>query len=190
MGHCGLAAIAVGWYAMCRNNRDFTVITEEGAAGDMDKLQIMDSYPPLTSEAIDDFEREMAVTLPSSYRTFLLRYNAGRFHEYIVFPIQNSYSDSHVMLGWFYGIQVDNIYDLTWNKHMFLERMPPELWPIGCDPGGDQICISLHGANYGALYFWDHEFEAGEDEEVSYDNVYFVADSFDKFIDSLIPFAE
>ena len=43
--------------------------------------------------------------------------------------------------------------------------MPDELVSIGCGSGGDQICISVKGNNYGKVYFWNHDWECEEGEE-------------------------
>ena len=64
-------------------------------------------------------------------------------------------------------------------------RMPEELVPIAHDPGGNQICIAVAGPKTGAVYFWDHEEEADDDETPGYDNVYLIANSFNEFLNSL-----
>jgi hypothetical protein len=89
-------------------------------------------------------------------------------------------------MNWFYCINPGDMYDLVANNHELLRsRMPPELIRIGEDPGGNQICLAIKGPKKGSVYFWDHENEAPDGEEPWYENVYLLADTFEKFVDSL-----
>ena len=63
--------------------------------------------------------------------------------------------------------------------------MPQGYLPIGCDPGGNQICLVVKGQNYGQVFFWDHEFEADDGNEPTDDNLTFIAPDFDAFLKSL-----
>jgi hypothetical protein len=97
------------------------------------------------------------------------------------------YSESSV--EWLYGIQEGGEFFNSFELHYrgSRGRMPPNIIPIGSDPGGNQICISVSGPDQGHVYFWDHEKEADPDdnEEPGYDNLYFVAHSFSDFLNGL-----
>jgi SMI1-KNR4 cell-wall len=57
------------------------------------------------------------------------------------------------------------------------------LIPIAEDDGGNLICISCSDNDKGKIYFWNHE-EENEDDLTA--NLYFVSNSFNEFIDSLV----
>jgi hypothetical protein len=57
--------------------------------------------------------------------------------------------------------------------------MPPDMLPIGCDGGGNQMCICISGTNPDKVYFWYHD-EAGS--PFDYSCLYLIADSFDEFM--------
>ena len=57
--------------------------------------------------------------------------------------------------------------------------------PIADDPGGNAICLGMSGNERGKVYFWDHEMEADEGDEPTFENVYLVAESFASFLKSL-----
>lgn len=152
-------------------------------------MKIERSLPPLEEAKLKEMERVIGSPLPPDYRAFLLRYNGGQ-----PFPSGfrmkregRGYSESCV--AWLYGIQDGGEFFNSFEFHYrsCLGRMPPNIVPIGSDPGGNQICISIAGRDLGHVYFWDHEREADPDEgeEPGYDNLYFVADSFSAFLASL-----
>jgi hypothetical protein len=66
-------------------------------------------------------------------------------------------------------------------------EFPSGVIPIGEDPGGNYICLNLNeGIDYGKVYFYDHEVENEDDEgNITWDNMYLVADSFKAFIELL-----
>ncbi len=64
-------------------------------------------------------------------------------------------------------------------------RIPNSFFPIAYDSCGNLICIPVKGPDRGKVYFWDHEMEAADDEEPSYDNLTLIADSFEDFFNSL-----
>jgi hypothetical protein len=145
-------------------------------------FEMLDVGPPLTDARVATFERQLGIGLPKSYRSFLLRYNGGR-PEPEFFPIHGYERDASGGVHYFFGlddpIESSNI---DWNYRMYLGRMPSELLPIAGDGSGNIICLSLTGANQEAVYFWDHDREYSPP---GYDNVYFVAESFTKFLDSM-----
>lgn len=69
--------------------------------------------------------------------------------------------------------------------YILAKRIPDNFLPIGDDFGGNIICISIRGNNFGKIYFWDHEEDTYEGEYPSYENVHLVADSFDGFVNLL-----
>ena len=66
--------------------------------------------------------------------------------------------------------------------HRFKGRIPTGFVPIGCDPFGNLFLIQISGENHGKIFFWDHERET---ESPAMDNISFVADSFEAFVENL-----
>lgn len=68
-------------------------------------------------------------------------------------------------------------------KSMVGEQCIPAFFlPIGDDSGGNPICMSLLGDEYGAVFFCDHELE---NKETGFLATSKIADSFTDFINEL-----
>ena len=92
-------------------------------------------------------------------------------------------SNQRGCVNWFFGINTGKTYtDVEAALKTYRGRIPSRLFPIGDDPGGNLICLSTAGSDAGAVFFWDHEFER---EEPTEDNVYFIAGSFEEFLNGL-----
>jgi hypothetical protein len=89
------------------------------------------------------------------------------------------------MVDKFFGIHAGEYNRLLHYARWRGQRVPADLLPIGRDPGGNLICISITGPNQGKIYFWDHEEEVEEGQPPGYDNVYFVAGSLPALLASL-----
>jgi cell wall assembly regulator SMI1 len=151
----------------------------------MKDLKMEKPRSPLRREDITRVERQLGVIFPEDYRRFLLRYNGGR-PKPDLFRIEAAGPEWDDIMNWFYCINPGDMYGLVENNDELLRsRMPPELIAIGDDPLGNQICIAVKGSKKGSVYFWDHENEAPDGEEPWWENVYLLADTFEKFVDSL-----
>ncbi|WP_261984016.1 SMI1/KNR4 family protein [Listeria booriae] len=83
--------------------------------------------------------------------------------------------DSFFGLGDIY----DNLQDFI---EIYDERLPDGFIPIGIDSSGNAICVSINEDNSDNIYFWDHEEETENPNEMS--NVFFLANNIEEFIDS------
>ncbi|HKP52978.1 MAG TPA: SMI1/KNR4 family protein [Chloroflexia bacterium] len=140
--------------------------------------------PPATEDEVLKLEKHLGISLPLGYRNYLLTYNGGRV-EPCVFPIANCPRDTHGILSWFFGINGGEYYDLMDNVRTYSDRVPSNLLPIGEDPGGNLICLSVLGSDKGTVYFWEREWEVLEGEAPDYSNVYLIAEDFDGLLNSL-----
>lgn len=66
---------------------------------------------------------------------------------------------------------------------IYEDRLPRAFLPIGNDPGGNVICLGVSEPHYEAIYFWDHEEESEDPEDMT--NMYFLADNIYEFVDNL-----
>lgn len=140
--------------------------------------------PLLTEETLARFERELGVSLPGPYRRFLLRNNGGRP------PSDKDVVDVEGLPGgaasiqFFFGFSYPlECYDLRWNKETLCERIPDNRLAIAGDSSGNVFCISLGGADHGAVSYCDlQSVYARFDVKPEF---YPVAPDFDSFLSNL-----
>lgn len=138
---------------------------------------------------IQDFENKYSIIFPSSYKSFLMTYNACRTTKASFDFVENGRetgSDVKVFYGLKYG-RKEYYYSLNYAYEMFKDRIPQDFIPIASDSGGNQVLMNLKDEK---IWFWDHEREADTDdgEEVSMDNMSFIANNLDEFLNSLYEF--
>lgn len=137
----------------------------------------------LADQALTAYEAKLGLKFPDDYRAFFLKFNGGspspRF-----FNFKGSEKGSEI-LGFFgFGSRRDVMSEIA----MFYGRLPRRFFPVAADAGGNLICISMAGDDYGKIYFWDHDREAEPDDGESpetVDNITLIADSFDEFLNGL-----
>lgn len=129
------------------------------------------------------------VSLPDDYRAFLLKYNGGQV-EPDGFAITWRPGQPEAMVGaasmvsWLFAVydgRHENL--LRMNQITFKGRLPPGTIAIGRDPGSN-LLLCTTGSRCGEVLYWLMETEARTDDgkAPSEDNVGFVADSFDDFL--------
>lgn len=141
--------------------------------------EIYGSHENLSLEQIEKVEIENDVKLPKKYKDFLLKYN-GRKATPNLFMISDEQGPS--VLNVFYGIgdMYDNLTDFI---DIMDERLPLGFIPIGDDPSGNVICLGTENPNYEKIYFWDHEQEPEDPNDMS--NMYFLANDINEFLNNL-----
>jgi len=146
-------------------------------------IKIVDPHRPTSNQEIDLFEKDLNIKLPTEYRNWLLKFNGGSPRPR-VFEFRLDGEEASSCVAWFYAIDEGRINNLRKTIEVFKlndVRMPVDLLPIACDPGGNQICLGYQGDNLGKVFFWDHEQECGGE----YDNCYLIANSFNEFLANL-----
>ena len=138
-----------------------------------------------TSDAeIAEFERKLNIQLPSEYRTFLLTNNVCEPVPNLIF-ISKEQGEGEVR--YFLGFSDKNYFSLDWFVDIYKDkgfpRITAETIPIGIDSGGNLYCIVTQRENYGAIFFWDHDWENEGNPDNS--NMYLLASSFSDFLDHL-----
>lgn len=144
--------------------------------------------PVLSEETLAGFEKELVSSLPGPYRRFLLRNNGGRpplgKNCVDVEDLPGDATDLQFFFGLDYGL--DNLlecYDLRWNRETLCNRIPEDRLAIANDSGGSVFCISLQGADQGAVLYCDLQsvYFTSEIEP----HFYLVAPDFDSFLNKL-----
>ena len=150
--------------------------------------KIKEPLETLSLPAIQAAENSLGVKFPDDYVQFLLQYNGGR-PEPAGFNIQwraNQRSGQYwgtSLLSWFLSIydgEATNL--LEYNKESFSGRIPKETIAIAQDCGGNLILLGISGEYKDKVLFWVKDDEVEEGETPGYDNVGFLADSFNEFI--------
>ncbi|WP_110513545.1 SMI1/KNR4 family protein [Herpetosiphon llansteffanensis] len=157
-------------------------------------ITIVDGFAPTNEQAVATFEQELGCRLPEDYRAFLLEHNGGQ-PELTVFDMNSSLMpDDQSMIHYFFTLDpASEYYEIRNEIKVYTDetRIPLELLPIACDPGGNIICLGIRGEQRGKVYFWDHEFELEAEEEGDlYYNVSCCGSSFQAFVESLSPESE
>jgi hypothetical protein len=141
-----------------------------------------DCGPSLDVTDLEEFEGQIGIKLPSSYRIFLLNYNGGIPDPY-TFPIEDFPLNPYGSLQILYSLRSPHSYsDLLLNFKTYQRRLPIRNLPIGNTDSGDVISLTILGGVDGAVMLWDHE---NESFPPSYDNMYFIARNFDEFLNSI-----
>jgi cell wall assembly regulator SMI1 len=139
---------------------------------------------PTTAAAIDEFERQRGITLPRSYKEFLLALNGG-VPKFTAFPVHDVPGGFQLVQS-FAGIGVREPTDeLAWSNDLYAGGIPHGIVLIAGNGGGDYICLDLRDGKE-RVAFWDkrHFWGTGEWRE---SDLYHVADSFAEFLASLRP---
>jgi hypothetical protein len=138
-------------------------------------------------EDVRRIEARVGGKFPSDYVSFLQEFNGGSpSADRFEFVERGGIQADRVQL--FYGICDDEGFTIERRIRTFSERVPQLLCPIGSDPFGNQLLISLRAADHGAVYFWDHELECDDEEDgcgTHPDSMPRIAASFTEFIDRL-----
>jgi hypothetical protein len=142
-------------------------------------LRTFEGGPPLRQEDLRSFEEHHGITLPSSYREFLLATNGGRPERDLVTIVGlegNPLARIHLFFGLRDSVESCN---LDWNLDVFRDRIPAGLLPIATTEGTDKICLSVREEQAGSVFYWDGHAQAGQR------SLYFLADDFALLLSSL-----
>ena len=133
----------------------------------------------LKPQASDVFylEKKLGKQLPKDYRDFISINN-------VAIPEANQFTNKLITtsVSKFFGISKRKGDDLIAQNEIYDGRLPKNIITIGLAGGGNLICLRLEDGN---TFFWDHEQEATEGEEPSFDNMVFLTHSFGEFLKML-----
>lgn len=147
--------------------------------------KIVDGNPPTTLHAIEKFERDRGLSLPSLYKNFLLVTNGG-VPETPAFPIEGMALNPIGIIQVFLGIGVRwPTTELSYAYDLYAGGFPDGIVPIASNGTGDYVCLDLRN-DRDRVAFWDkrHFWSTGEWREA---DLYHVANSFEEFLKSLRP---
>ena len=142
-------------------------------------VSINGALGPLSFQKISEFEKSFGIILPNDYKTFLEEYNGGK-------PTPNSFdfddgNDASCIDKFLSVTDDDENKSICEYMSTYKGRIPKGFLIIAHDPGGNLILLGVSEGQKG-LYFWDHEMEAEDDEEPSYENMHFITTSFEELL--------
>jgi hypothetical protein len=127
----------------------------------------------------------MGATFPKEYISFLQKYNGGIPKQNVV----TSEKAPDFILTCFFGTDLEPIYDLFSCLKVYKGRIPNGCVPIARDAGGNLVVLNLSNNKYGYVFFWDHEEELMYEETgMDLDDLYFIAPSFNEFLNMIRPY--
>jgi hypothetical protein len=139
-------------------------------------LEFIDPQPG-AKEAVDRLELRLGFQLPASFHTLLTAVSNGGAVE----PLAMG-SDPRVGIVAVLGAERSDGLDIEARIAQFGDdRLPAGLMPIIDAEGGNLVCLSTRGSDFGTVWFWDHERES-DGAALS-----LLAASFDEFVDELSP---
>lgn len=132
-------------------------------------------------EDLDRIEQKFHVKIPGEMREHYLAYNGGR-PERTVFTDKNG---DEYFVDLF--IPVRERFKRPLEKRLELLRaddgvIPDWLIPFAEEGGGNLFCFSVRESDPGAIYYYNHEFEYGEDPE---EQITWLAESLTAFLNAL-----
>jgi len=151
--------------------------------------------PPTDPKAITKLEKKLEARFPDDYRQFLLTMDGGVPERYwgLVVSVYNEPITEKLIE--FYTVARGQENDILGALvgYDFNQRVPDLIIPIGRFFADYMPCISLRKEDYGRMYIWAPlELWNTEDEVLvqSEEELFFLANSFNEFLDKLQPIAE
>ncbi len=143
--------------------------------------QILCAEGKAKKEDLDRIEQKFHVKIPADVREHCLAYNGG-YPEKPIFTDENGNEYSVDLF-----IPVRDGKKRPMEKTLELLRaddgvIPEWLIPFAEEDGGNLFCFSVRESDFGAIYYYDHEFEYGEDPE---EHITWLAESITAFISAL-----
>lgn len=150
---------------------------------------IQKSGPVLSEADVNEAEEKLGLSLPQTYKAFLLRHNGGKPE-----PASIDFEGEKLKLPGdeikkFYGVGGRPTDDLIHKTKALGDSLPTGLVIIANTHGGNFFLISTRSDSYGQIFYKDHEYEDSlpfEPEEGRLpESIVFVAKDFDDFLSRL-----
>jgi hypothetical protein len=161
----------------------------------MKEIELKGFQDRISPKDIIFFENFIGKNLPDGYKEFITQngcgYVSSGYLEYAIYRDRKKNKKvGSALIDYFFAPIHHERYGVYEKLDVYKNRMPNGLIPIGEDPGGNIIVLSVRDHDYGVIYFWDHENETDEGEAPNGENLYFIASSFLEFLDDLLILGE
>lgn len=149
----------------------------------MVNVHVEDSQPSVSEADLYAFEQRFGVVLPDDYKEFLLKHNGGKPTPRRYKTLDGVVESSFIRMLPLADLDAPNLV-LNYTTYNQGYCIPNNLIPIGEDPIGNQICMSLSGEDTGTVYHWSYDWE-DEVFRASYKYMRKIAGSFSEFLECL-----
>lgn len=140
------------------------------------KIEVYETDEKVCLDEIKIVEKEMGILFPKEYIEFLLDQNGGNPKK-SEFQLPDGTNTSVVNVFYPIGKMEENLQ----RENMILDGEIPEGYiSIGDDSVGNEILLKIKGENIGELYFWDHDVDSEEEN-----NMHFLANNLNAFLNIL-----
>lgn len=143
--------------------------------------RILHTHGKAKAEDLERIEQKFKVKIPAAVKEHYLAYNGG----YPEKPVFTDKSGNIYIVGWFIPVCGGTKRSVESTLRLLREDeaiIPDWLIPFADEDGGNLFCFSVREKDYGVIYYYDHEFEYGENPE---EHVTYLAESITTFINSL-----
>ena len=152
-------------------------------------MVLINNAEKLSQEDIEEFENEVGINFPEDYKSFMLESNGGTPKENWLYDFFDEVTEAEntSVIRKFFSLFKDEsakfgnirkIYNIMTGE----ETIPADMLPIADDSGGNVIAISLNKADFGYVYFINHEYD---DLDTGYLVKSKISESFSGFLDAL-----
>lgn len=133
------------------------------------------------------FEEKYKIHLPEDYKNFLLSTNGGKtvnrkFNTND--PTKKGKINSSIVMFFPLSNQNDMNLEDKYREFTLEAVVPSRFLPIGNDPVGNLICLSMNGNDKNSVYHCDLDY-LDEDKELKDDCIRLISSGFKEFIESL-----
>jgi len=137
-------------------------------------IKIKDAFKKIGSKDITELELHLELSLPESYKKFLLKNNGGRIVPGNFRTVNNEIESE---IQYMFGVTDQKIYDIKANYHNWIKDKSKEsLVPIAIDSLGNLILISCSSPTYESVYLWQHDVDGV---------IFLIATDFNSFLEGL-----
>ena len=156
-------------------------------------LELESKYGNVDISLINDFEHKISFKFPITYKSLISKYDGARILKHMdAFNFFSNLTNKKAAYGLarFLSFNEEDEENFSTMKNYWEDRnhdpdlpFPDKIVPFAIDGGGNLICFDYRhdiSTNEPKIVVWHHEGESGTAEELS-----FVANSFDEFLDML-----
>jgi cell wall assembly regulator SMI1 len=171
-------------YAGSGSEASGVLLEQPGVNGAVPDDRFEVTFDPIDAAEIESFEARHSLVLPEDFKAFLLTRNGGK-KAVRRFETQDKKVTSSIMifLPLLNGNEGKNLEEY-YRKFTSGCIVPDYLLPIGTDPLNNLICVAVHGAKQGQVYYCDLN-HLEEDRKLLPSYIRLVAGSFKEFYNGL-----
>ncbi|MDM5186317.1 SMI1/KNR4 family protein [Bacillus sp. DX4.1] len=144
------------------------------------------SFKSINEQDMKDFEMKCNIALPDDYKNFLLLNNGGKTdrRRFTICDNKGATITSSIMLFFPLFQETENNLEKMYFLYNRGNIVPNNFFPIGIDPVGSLICLSIEEKDAGYVYFCDLDYFE-EDNELKEECIILMAKKFGDFVNTL-----